>query len=457
MQIKTKLTLNFTALVISILALAFVLLYYIEKKEVEEEFYNRLKSRALTSATLLLQVEKIDPVLLKSIDIARKNLLLKESVSIYDTNYAKIYTSNDSVDFKLPEQTIQSIMAGKEKKMIMGNFRIVGMKFTQNNNNYCIIAGAINDYGEESLKSLKKILAFIFTSMVFLVAIAGWFFSKRALLPIEQVMYDVENLSTINLSERLKGYKNDDEIGRMIGMFNKLLARIENSFNLQKTFVTNVSHELKNPLAKITSQLEVTLLKDRMKEEYRSMVKSVLDDINELNKLSNTLLELASIQNNKSFQMESTRIDEILWDVRENIESINGYYKVQFRSFEMPENEADLCIQGNPYLLKTAFQNLIENACKFSADNTASVSLLCTSQAIEIKILDKGPGIPEEELENIFQPFYRVNSTSTVKGYGIGLSLSQKIIDIHKGRIEFKSTVGVGTQVNSILSKINLA
>jgi signal transduction histidine kinase len=453
MQIKTKLTLNFTALVISILALAFVLLYYIEKKEVEEEFYNRLKSRALTSATLLLQVEKIDSVLLKSIDIARKNLLLKESVSIYDNNYTKIYTSNDSIDFKLPVQTIKSIMAGQEKKLVKDNFRIVGMKFTQNNNNYCIIAGAINDYGEDNLRSLKKILAIIFTSMVFLVAIAGWFFSKRALLPITQVMYDVENLSTTNLSERLKGDKNDDEIGRMISMFNKLLARIENSFNLQKTFVANVSHELKNPLAKITSQLEVTLLKDRVNEEYRSTVKSVLDDINELNKLSNTLLELASIQNKKSFQMEPTRIDEILWDVRENIESINSYYKVQFRSFEMPENEADICVQGNPYLLKTAFQNLIENACKFSIDNTASVSLLCTPKSIEINIIDKGPGIPKEELENIFQPFYRVNSTSTVKGYGIGLSLSQKIIDLHKGSIQFNSSVGFGTQVTIVFHR----
>src|SRR5690606_28984676 len=93
----------------------------------------------------------------------------------------------------------------------------------------------------------------------------------------------------------LKVPNQNDEIGRLSITFNNLLDRIENAFRLQKTFVANVSHELKNPLTKISSQLEVSLLKERSVSDYQNTISSVLDDIRELSQLSNSLLELAKV------------------------------------------------------------------------------------------------------------------------------------------------------------------
>jgi signal transduction histidine kinase len=102
-------------------------------------------------------------------------------------------------------------------------------------------------------------------------------------------------------------------------------------------------------------------------------------------------------------------------------------------------------------LLKTAFQNVIENACKFSMDGKASVSLTCRSQDFIIEVTDRGPGIEKKDLENVFQPFFRTDATSKIRGYGVGLSLSQRIISIHKGSISIDSTPGEGTRIKIVL------
>jgi signal transduction histidine kinase len=313
------------------------------------------------------------------------------------------------------------------------------------------LAEAIDSDGRTRLMILRKLLSLLFVVLVAIVGWAGWFYSGRALAPIKKVMSEVERISTVNLSHRLQESKNPDEIGKLVIIFNHLLSRIDNAFTLQKTFVSNVSHELKNPLTKITSQLEVTLFKDRLATEYKETIQSVLEDIKELNHLSNSLLDLASLsQPEVSISTTKVRIDEILWEIRDIVQSINPAYKVNFHTVSMPLNEADLYLQANSHLLKIAIQNLIENACKFSDDNVATVSLFCSPTELEIRIFDKGPGIEPTELQNIFQPFYRSNKTSQVKGHGIGLSLSQRIIDLHNGAIEIESTLGEGTQVTVV-------
>jgi len=317
-----------------------------------------------------------------------------------------------------------------------------------------VLAGAVDVQGQLRLKALRGILISLFSAMVAIVGIAGWIYAGRAIRPIQKVVNDVQNISTVDLSQRLHDMDRPDEIGNLVSMFNNLLGRIENSFTLQKTFLTNVSHELKNPLTKITSQLEVTLLNSRSVEEYKGIVQSVLDDVKELNQLSNSLLDLAYLdQNNMSLATSRIRIDEVLWDVRENIHSQNSAYKVDIHTVAMPDNEEDLYLLANLYLLKTALQNLIENACKFSDDKTATVSLICSKDELEIRIFDNGPGIAKGELENIFQPFYRTDSTSKIRGHGIGLSLCQKIITIHNGTIEVDSTLGQGTQMTVVFRK----
>jgi len=259
-------------------------------------------------------------------------------------------------------------------------------------------------------------------------------------------MNAVEGILPQKLGTRLEVPNQKDEIGRLTTTFNNLLDRIETAFQMQKIFVANVSHELKNPLTKMRSQLEVSMMKERSQREYQQTISSVLEDIHELAKLSNTLLELAKVsEDQRDLLTETVRIDELLLDSRQTLIEANPTYNIQIQFNELPEDDEWLEIFGNSTLLKTAFLNLMENACKFSDDLSVFVSLVCTANNLTLNFSDYGKGIPVKDQSLVFQPFYRSDNTASIKGYGIGLSLVERIIKLHNGTIQIESNLPRGT------------
>jgi len=451
-QIRTRLTLQFTVLVSTIVLLSFFAIYFFTKQFTQQDFSRRLREKAITSAILLIKVEQVDTILLKIIDRAKRDNLYRESIRVYDQGGKEIYFSGDTVKLGINEQIFNEVKAEGERSLLHKEYTVAGIPFSDGDKEYVIIASAEDVIGFNRLVDLQRLLIALFIILIVLVAISGWVYAGRALQPIKRIINDVQNISPQNLSQRLEESQHPDEMGKLIFIFNGLLARIENAFQLQKMFVSNVSHELKNPLTNITSQLEVTLLNERTKEEYRETIESVLDDIKGLNHLSNSLLDLARLtRESDSFTMSQVRLDEILWETRESVAAIDLNYKVEIEILDMPEDEKLLYVNGNPYLLKTAFQNIIENACKFSTDGKARVSLSCQKDDLIVRVTDRGPGIEEKDLENVFQPFFRTDATSKVRGYGVGLPLCQRIISIHKGKISIESVPGAGTAVIVVL------
>ncbi|MEJ0054718.1 MAG: HAMP domain-containing sensor histidine kinase [Bacteroidota bacterium] len=448
MQIRSRLTLQFSLLVGSILLVSFVLIYYFAHQFNRQQFHQRLNDKAVTSANLLLRVEEVDSALLKTIDRAKRDVLYGENITVYDQYDKEIYTNNDTIYFDISHNLLKDIRASDIKYFQQKGFEISAIDFHNNDREYVVIAGAMDIIGNQQLANLRLLLIIFFGVMMAIVTIAGWIYSGRALKPINNLIGEIESISVTDLHHRLQERKYNDEIGKLIIIFNRLLERIEKAFDLQKSFVSNVSHELKNPLTKITSQLEVTLLKKRSIEEYERTTESILEDIKDLNMLSGSLLDLASVhEDGRTFAMTRLRIDEVLWEVLEEVRSLKLSYQTEIVKVSMPEEEEKLYVFGNRYLVKVAFQNIIENACKFSPNHTARVSFSSSNRKIDIRVSDTGPGIDKNDLENIFQPFYRADRTSRIEGHGIGLSLSQRIIHIHKGTIEIDSTVGTGTMV----------
>jgi signal transduction histidine kinase len=456
MQIRKRLAIQFSLLVSAILIASFSVLYFLEWESTLLEFQKRLHDKALTSAILLLKVDQVDSALLKTIDLSKKDVLYRENISVFTSQRKSLYTNNDSLDFAISDLDFKRVLEGEVLYLSENDFEIVALPFHYKGENFVIVSGAIDREGSQRLSILRKLLYGLILFLVAFVYWAGWVFAGRALNPIVRVMDEVQKISPVELSQRLSGDEKPDEIGRLIATFNRLLNRIENAFNLQKSFVTNVSHELKNPLTKITSQLEVTLLNERPAEEYKKTIQSVLEDIKELNQLSTSLLDLAFVnQENQTFLMTSIRADEVLWEIREDVSALNPLYRVQIHASQMPESEDDLFIKANLQWLKTAIGNIVENACKFSNDHTAVVSLYCYKKEIKIKVMDHGPGIDPKDVQKIFHPFYRTNRTSKIKGYGIGLSLAQKIITIHGGDIQVNSSPGVGTEITVTLQSVS--
>lgn len=435
--------------------MALLAIYFFSAKHQKEEFYSRLKSRANTSAELLLRVDEVDSSLLKLIDINRKDILHFENISIYDSKDKEIYTNNDSIHFHEILPNIKSFLLGVrqngERSMTSENLDYIGIKYEIGNEKYVVIACAMDIYGMDNLKSLRRILVFVFIFFLVAIGISGWIYAGRALKPISDVVYQVNSISANSLNQRLDEGKTKDEIYRLTSTFNEMLQRIEHAFKTQKTFVANASHELRNPLTAITAQLEVALLKERDSQEYKKILYSVLEDIKRLNEISHRLLQLTKIESEKSdIKLEPIRIDDLIWEVKNEFQKQNSDYKARLSLNELPLNESHLMILGNSHFLKTCFTNLMTNACKFSSDKTVNIEIVSSKENLIINFIDHGIGIPENEIPYVFEPFYRGKNTNSIKGYGIGLSIVEKIIKLHNAEIQINSKVNSGTIVSLI-------
>lgn len=439
MQIRTRLTLQFTLLVSCILLISFVAIYYFSYKNVKEDFYDRLRSKAEGTASLLLKVKEIDNELLRIIDGTNRDQIFNDNMIIFDEENRVIYTNiipPAQPAISVSNYWLDEIRRAGEIRYSDGDYEVIGLYYKYPYNRSVVLFAGQDLYGKANLANLRAVLAIIFLVVTAVVALAGWLFAQRAIAPITRVMNELEGILPQNLGVRLKTNNNKDEIGRLTDTFNKLLDRIENAFKVQKTFVANVSHELKNPLTKINSQLEVVLLKDREPETYRQTISSVLEDIKDLSLLSDSLLELAKVSDDrKDLLTEKVRIDDLLLDIREKMLKMRTDYNVGINLGELPEDDSWLELQGNSGLLKTAFLNLMDNGCKFSPDHTVNVTLVVTPHEIAVGVGNNGEPIPEHDQPQIFHPFFRSNKTAGVKGYGIGLSLAERIVRLHGGYI----------------------
>ncbi|WP_159472882.1 HAMP domain-containing sensor histidine kinase [Dyadobacter sp. 3J3] len=448
MQIRTRLTIQFSLLVSGILLVTFFAIYYFTYNNVTEDFYDRLRSKAKSTAELLLKVPQVNTEVLRALEGSNRDLIYNENILIFDEKNRLIYTNTNAVtkSIHVSNYWLDEIRKSGEIRYTDGDYKVVGLYYKYPFNRAVVMLGAQDLYGQANLSNLNTLLTVLYLIVTAIVGLAGWIFAKRALRPISKVMNAVEGILPQKLDTRLEIPNQKDEIGRLSTTFNKLLDRIETAFQMQKIFVANVSHELKNPLTKIRSQLEVSMLKERSSKDYQVTIQSVLEDVQELAQLSNTLLELAKVsEDQRDLLTEIVRIDDLLWDCRQSLSQANPSYNIQLNLDELPDDDTWLEIAGNSTLLKTAFLNLMDNACKFSENQMVKITLNASSKKLNLRFSDTGKGIPVQDQNLIFQPFYRGDNTANVKGYGIGLSLVERIVKLHNGYVSIQTNQPKGT------------
>ena len=439
MQIRAKLTLQFTLLVSVIVLAIFGVIYWLRLNYIEEEFYKRLTQKASTSAELLVSVKEVNAKLLKKIQKVNNDVLFRENLIIYDYKNIKVFSGNDTIRFKVTPEMLNQVQKQHSARFKQGDFKIVGKLYIDRFNRVVTIAGAVDKAGQKDLENLKNIMISLFLFVLIVVSLAGWYFAVRALSPISEVIRQVQSIYPQNVNQRLYIQNPKDEIGRLTATFNELLERIAEVFRLQNLFVSNVSHEMKNPLMKIGSQIDVALLKGRSPEEYLSTLQSVRQDIREMGQLSNTLLELAKVSDlNHKLMYDEVRLDETIWEAGDLLLQAEQKYQVQVDFADGLEEDTQLVVKGNAQLLKTAFVNLMENGCKFSENHSVKVSLHFEKDQIEVKFTNSGE-MEKAEMDLIFEPFYRSQNTASIKGYGVGLSLVNRIVKLHGGNITVQS------------------
>lgn len=449
MKTRTRLTILFTLITATILLAFAAVIYYTAKENREAEFYALLKKEAITKANLFLNAS-VDKKTLQDIYHNNRKILNEVEVAIYDTTFTLLYHDAVDIDFvKETKQMIDEINQKGEIRFYQEDWQVIGLQYEFQGKNFIVTATAYDQYGYNKMDSLLKSCIIVFIISVLVIYIAGRFFSKKAFEPVKEMTEKAANISATNLDLRLPSNGNKDELSELANTFNEMLNRLENSFDAQKHFVSNISHELRTPLAAIITELELSANKDRTIAEYKNAVSNALTDARKLARLSNSLLDLAKASYDPSeISFKPTRIDEILLDARQQVQKVNPDYKIDIHFENDFENDNQISVNGNEYLLKVAFANLFENGCKFSNDKQSIVSFSFGNDKIILRFSDNGIGISEDDMKNIFTPFYRGDNKNFADGNGIGLSLTQKIIALHKGTIAIQSERNQGTIVN---------
>lgn len=446
MKIRNKLTLLFTVLFAALLLLFTVIIYFVSAQNRKEEYYKRLRQQAITKVNLLMDA-KVPANVLQIIYKNTQNSLFQEEVAIYDTAFNLLFHDAVEIDkVKETKKMIDEIIYKKEIRFDQGDLEVIGLLHNHDGQNYVLTAAAKDEYGLSKLHNLRNTLIISYLVVIILTFIAGLLFAKSALKPVSDMVDKVEEITATNLDLRVAVKNEKDEMGELATTFNRMLDRLEQSFDTQKLFVSNISHELRTPLSMIISELELALIKERKTEDYKETMERVLSDAKRLVRLSNGLLDLAKASYDQSeIAMKEIRLDELLLDARENVIKTNPSYKVNIIFEQEIEDDNFISVTGNEYLLKVAFMNLMENSCKFSKDHQSAVAISYFNDKAILRFTDTGIGIAEEEIKDIFSPFYRGNNKEFAEGHGIGLSLTQKIISLHKGTIHVSSKINEGT------------
>ena len=443
MNIRIKLTIQFT-LIIGVILLIFTLaIFYFSSSYRLNDYNDRLKNRAYTTARLLLNVKEVDETLLRIID---KNTLAlnQESIFIFDENGKLVYNTAES-GLRDPK-ILERVKEEKVYEFKQGEKDAVGLVYEYDKKQYIIIASAHDIYGIAKIRNLKIILIVGYILSLLISILAGSVFSGKALAPILSVVNQVKKITITNLNLRVDEGNKKDEIAQLAITFNQMLQRLEEAFILQREFLSNAAHELRTPFSVMLVEIDYNLMQQRPIEHYQETLRNLSKELKKLSKLTNGLLDLAKINfNEKNFEYRALRIDELLVETCNEVQKNNIDFKpiIDFSSF--PDEEEYLYIKGNEQLLKTAFKNLIENACKFSSNKEVTINLLIGKNSVEIQFSDQGIGISAEDISNIFEPFYRGANTHFIAGYGLGLALTQKIIHLHNGNITVKSELGKGS------------
>jgi len=440
MKIKDKLSVQFTLIFAVLLLAVLSSIYYLTESNREQNFYTRLKERAVTVGQIYLAQDNMDSAKFKDVQNKYLHSLPGEDLKIYNNKTVSVFVNLAGEDF--PKETIQETRKKKEVFFYDKGRQVAGIYYTDNSGNYTVFVAAKDIYEFRHMHQLLLIMVLLYFISVIIVFFLGQWFSKNALSPINRITGEVKFIQATSLDKRLHTGNGKDEIAELSVTINHLLEHLEQSFNAQKLFVANASHELRTPLTSIIGLIEVTLRNERTADEYRKVLANLLTETTRINELINTLFELVNT-NIDADETGDVRLDELMWQLKDEWENklAGSTINVEF----LPcQGNTSYTIQGNWLLLFIAIGNIIKNALKFSNRQPVACRVYCESNLAIIAIADKGIGIQPADQNNIFRPFYRGTNTRGFDGMGIGLSLSEKILKLHNAVIEVQSQAGNG-------------
>lgn len=382
------------------------------------------KSRNLTNSRLPVFLSEKDVVDLKT---------YADAIYTYDTLPTYVYRKHligkpgDTIFINVPyhKSAMRIYIAKTQNYMISIGYSLSTINYILHNFSQYFYYG-------------MPFIALILISLLF-------FLSKVAYKPIDKITEALEQVNPKSLDLHLPYKLGDEEYGKLSHALENVFNKTKSAFGKSQQFASDASHELKTPLTILRGELELALNNNKTHDQYQEIIASSLDEVIRLTNVVDTLLELSRADRGKiAMNFRRVNLTELIVDIKEDIEILAENKKIAIKS----ELQADVWITIDPQRIHQVLLNIFDNAVKYTPDNGfIEIFLTKSTNGVTIKIKDSGIGIAQEQLELIFDKFFRATqaTNSNICGSGLGLSIAKWVVDAHNGTINVESEVGKGT------------
>lgn len=433
-KIGTKIMFWYTLLVVVLLAVFLPLLYYMIATSLFNSESNSI--RAVMSHVMA------------AVEFEDNQFHFQDEIKIPADNYVVFWDQHNQIIYQNTQETwfftiiyelgnIRRIHNGTHDWLIYDDM-------VQNNDDIVKIRICVSLERMEAALGQVKTTIFIVLPIFFLVTISGGLLiAKRALRPISRITNLAREIGHgDDLTKRITDVRSTDEVGELANTFNGMLDSLEKSFEKEKRFASDASHELRMPVAVIMANAEA-LLEVPQDEETASSVSTILAESNRMNTIIAQLLMLTrGMEGRYKLQLEQTDLRVVSDAVLEHLHEEAEHKAISL----IDETEQDVLINADQSLITQMMLNLVSNAIKYGNHNGhVWIKIVANNSKCTIQVADDGMGIAPDALPLIFDRFYRTDPSRDRSGSGLGLSIVKWIVDAHKGKIEVHSRLGKGT------------
>jgi signal transduction histidine kinase len=440
MNLKLRIALLFSLFVFIILMISSVSIFVLNENFRQDEFFKRVENEAKETSQLFFKKQQSREEIIKEINLIASSSLPEQQICIFDSSFNILYSTPNYSNPAIPVKFFVLARKNKEYHYAENLRETVMIHVKGQGQPYYVLASATDVYGRRKIENLKVILAFSISGGLLLSGLLAFFYVKQIIKPLEDLQQQMQKINERNLTQRVRTGKSHDEVSQIARNFNAMLDRLEHAFEMRKNFVQHASHELRTPMANMMAQTEAALSKPLLAENYRNILQSLKEDQQDMINLMNALLILSQYEKITYLKdWSEIRIDEVLYEAVDFVKQLWPHAVITIDFKEVPEKDEYLKINGNEALIKSAIQNLFKNACQYSDDFKVKVTIDANETGITLLFDNAGKQLSTHEQERLFIPFFRGENSMNKKGFGLGLSIVQRIITLHKGSISYKS------------------
>lgn len=451
LSFKNRIAVNYIITTGLLILVVFFAIYTIVKhavysridEDIKVEVQNHFKEIKIVNGVVIL-VDKeeweerehntvsVNPVFVQFLDTNKKIVEKSPNLKTQTLVFHDSVENFELFDTKIGSNTIRQIQVPLSIKSKKIGYLIIGMSLTNS---------------RLVLNNLFDIMCLAFPAILVLLFLIARFFAGRSIKPINAITNTSKTITKDNLKTRISLPKTRDELYTLSKTINDLLNRIQEAIEREKQFTSDASHELRTPLTVIKGTLEVLIRKPRETWEYEEKINFCIEEVDHLNMLVDQLLLLARFENEKQHIVpESVYLNALILDVLTLYSDKINNKKLHIKF----DAEGDYYIQSDTYLILTILRNIISNAINYT-NTGGEVSILLSKENNKTicTIKDNGIGIDKEDLETVFNPFYRSRSSDhpEIKGTGLGLSIVKRISELLHVKFKIASKIGEGTTV----------